>query len=100
MRHSINRSISILFATSHQSPGSCATTVPEFIAYAKANPGRTSTILRNRLYTGWFEWNGKLIQGRHEPLVSVELWERVQDMMMDASRTMPSAAGATSPSRV
>jgi site-specific DNA recombinase len=39
------------------------------------------TILRNRLYTGWFEWNGKLYQGRHEPLVSVELWERVQDVM-------------------
>jgi hypothetical protein len=24
------------------------------------------TILRNRLYTRRFEWNGKLIQGRHE----------------------------------
>jgi site-specific DNA recombinase len=36
------------------------------------------SILRNRLYTGQFEWNGKLIQGRHQPLVSVELWERVQ----------------------
>ena len=39
------------------------------------------TILRNRLYTGWFEWNGKLIQGRHEPLVPVELWERVQGVL-------------------
>ena len=39
------------------------------------------TILRNRLYTGWFEWNGKLIQGRHEALVPVELWERVQDVI-------------------
>jgi site-specific DNA recombinase len=39
------------------------------------------TILRNRLYTGWFEWNGKLIQGRHEPLVPVELWERVQEVI-------------------
>ncbi len=28
------------------------------------------TILRNRLYTGQFEWNGKLIQGKHEPLVN------------------------------
>src|SRR5262245_18794457 len=36
------------------------------------------TILRNRLYTGCFEWNGKLIQGRHEALIPVELWERVQ----------------------
>ena len=39
------------------------------------------TILRNRLYTGWFEWNGKLIQGKHEPLVPVELWERVQGVL-------------------
>ncbi len=39
------------------------------------------TILRNRLYTGWFEWNGKLHQGKHEPLVSVELWDRVQGVL-------------------
>ena len=39
------------------------------------------TILRNRLYTGWFEWNGKLIQGKHEALVRVELWERVQGVL-------------------
>src|SRR5437660_5450687 len=39
------------------------------------------TILRNRLYTGWFEWNGVLIQGRHEALIRVELWERVQGVL-------------------
>src|SRR3954468_551932 len=39
------------------------------------------SILRNRLYTGLFEWNGKLIQGRHQPLISVELWERVQGVL-------------------
>jgi site-specific DNA recombinase len=39
------------------------------------------TIFRNRLYTGWFEWNGKLIQGRHDALVPVELWERVQGVL-------------------
>jgi hypothetical protein len=39
------------------------------------------SILRNRLYAGWFEWNGKLIQGRHEALVPIELWERVQDVL-------------------
>ena len=38
-------------------------------------------ILRNRLYTGQFEWNGKPYQGKHEPLVSFELWERVQGVM-------------------
>jgi site-specific DNA recombinase len=39
------------------------------------------SILRNRLYTGQFEWNGNLIQGRHQPLISVELWERVQGVL-------------------
>ncbi len=39
------------------------------------------TILRNRLYTGWFEWNGKLYRGKHDVLVSVELWERVQGVL-------------------
>ena len=39
------------------------------------------TILRNRLYTGEFEWNGRLYEGRHEPLVARELWERVQGVL-------------------
>ena len=39
------------------------------------------TILRNRLYTGEFEWNGHLYKGRHEPLASRELWERVQGVL-------------------
>ena len=55
------------------------------LVYKKSGaPVPTSTvhsILRKRLYTGWFEWNGKLYQGKHEPLVSVELWERVQGVM-------------------
>ena len=48
---------------------------------AKVPVSTVHTVLRNRLYTGQFEWNGKRIQGKHEPLVSVELWERVQGMM-------------------
>jgi DNA invertase Pin-like site-specific DNA recombinase len=48
---------------------------------AKVPVSTVHSILRNRLYTGWFEWNGKLIQGRHEPLVPVELWERVQGVL-------------------
>src|SRR6516165_4312902 len=62
---------------------------------AKVPVSTIHTILRNRLYTGWFEWNGKLIQGRHEALVPVELWERVQGVL-DASPRRPSAAGTTS----
>jgi site-specific DNA recombinase len=48
---------------------------------AKVPVSTIHTILRNRLYTGWFEWNGKLIQGQHQALIPVELWERVQDVL-------------------
>src|SRR5580693_7358210 len=48
---------------------------------AKVPVSTVHSILRNRLYAGWFEWNGKLIQGRHEALVPIELWERVQGVL-------------------
>jgi len=54
---------------------------------ASGRPRRRSAIatsparIRTRLYTGWYEWNGKMIQGRHEPLVSVDLCERVPGVM-------------------
>ena len=48
---------------------------------AKVPVSTVHSILHNRLYTGQFEWNGKLIQGTHEPLVSIELWERVQGVL-------------------
>src|ERR1700719_4363793 len=38
-------------------------------------------ILRNRLYAGAFEWNGRPYRGTHQPLVSTELWERVPDVL-------------------
>ena len=40
-------------------------------------------ILRNRLYTGEFEWNGRRHKGRHQPLVTRDLWERVQNILSD-----------------
>ena len=49
----------------------------------------TSTIhkvLRNRIYMGEFEWDGEVLQGSHQPLVTRELWEKVQDVM-DGRRT-------------
>jgi site-specific DNA recombinase len=45
---------------------------------AKVPVSAVHTLRRNRLHTGQFEWNGKLIQGTHEPLVPAEIWERVQ----------------------
>src|SRR6266446_6114442 len=38
-------------------------------------------ILRNRLYAGVFEWNGRPYPGTHDPLVSLELWKRVQGVL-------------------
>jgi DNA invertase Pin-like site-specific DNA recombinase len=38
-------------------------------------------ILRNRIYTGDFDWNGKTYKGTHSPVVSKELWQRVQDIL-------------------
>jgi len=37
--------------------------------------------LRNRIYAGAFEWNGRVYQGTHEPLISTETWENVQEML-------------------
>ncbi len=48
---------------------------------AKVPVSTVHNILRCRLYTGMFEWNGKLIQGKHQPLISADLWERVQGVL-------------------
>ena len=38
-------------------------------------------ILRNRLYMGEFEWDGAVYQGTHDPLVSRECWDQVQELL-------------------
>jgi len=38
-------------------------------------------MLRNPLYYGEFVWKGKLYKGTHKPIVSKELWQRVQDVL-------------------
>jgi site-specific DNA recombinase len=38
-------------------------------------------ILRKRLYMGDFDWDGTTYQGTHEPLVSRESWQRVQELL-------------------
>jgi site-specific DNA recombinase len=47
-------------------------------------PIPTSTahrILRNRVYSGEFQWHGKIYKGSHQALVSTALWQRVQDVL-------------------
>jgi len=43
--------------------------------------GTVHRVLRNRFYTGSFDWRGETYAGFHEPLVSMELWEAVQEIM-------------------
>jgi len=38
-------------------------------------------LFRNRMFTGKFFWQGKLCQGTYEPLISEELWLKVQEIM-------------------
>jgi site-specific DNA recombinase len=39
------------------------------------------TIPRNRIYTGDFDWDGRTHRGTYEPIVSRELWSRVQEVL-------------------
>lgn len=38
-------------------------------------------ILENPFYTGTFQWNGELYQGKHAPLISQTLFDRVQAVL-------------------
>jgi DNA invertase Pin-like site-specific DNA recombinase len=38
-------------------------------------------ILRNRIYSGDFDFDGTTYTGNYEPIVSRELWQRVQDVL-------------------
>ncbi|MGA7415172.1 MAG: recombinase family protein [Bryobacteraceae bacterium] len=38
-------------------------------------------ILRKRLYTGDFDWDGTTYAGEHEPLLTREVWQRVQELL-------------------
>jgi site-specific DNA recombinase len=55
------------------------------LVYRKSGaPVPVSTVhatLRNRLYMGEFEWNGRVYLGKHQPLVTRDLWERVQGVL-------------------
>ena len=47
------------------------------------------TILCNRLYTGDVEWNGEIYPGQHEPIISLEMWEKVQNILQGKSIKKP-----------
>ena len=45
------------------------------------------TILKNRFYLGYFVWQGVEYKGTHEPLISTQLFDQVQDVF--AGRNKP-----------
>ena len=54
-------------------------------------PVPVHAILWNRIYTGDFEWKGRYHRGKHQPLVTRELWQRVQGVLdaRNASKLRP-----------
>jgi site-specific DNA recombinase len=42
---------------------------------------KVHSILRNPIYTGNFVWKGQYFRGKHQPLVSHALWDRVQGVL-------------------
>ena len=38
-------------------------------------------ILRKRVHTGNFDWDGTKYAGTHEPLITQECWQRVQELL-------------------
>ena len=38
-------------------------------------------LLANKAYVGVIDWNGVLVQGQHQPLVTAEVFQRVQDLL-------------------
>lgn len=47
---------------------------------------RAYALLRDRFCMGEFEFQGDIYPGKHEPIVSRELWERAQDVLDGRSR--------------
>src|SRR5262249_6147195 len=43
-------------------------------------------ILTNRIYTGEFDWDGEQYQGTHEPIISKDLFQRVQSVFAEKGR--------------
>lgn len=56
----------------------------EGLHYRSGNTMATATvhkILRNRMYSGQFDWAGRIFQGTHQALVSMDLWNQVQAVL-------------------
>jgi DNA invertase Pin-like site-specific DNA recombinase len=48
-----------------------------------------NTILRNPFYAGVFKWDGQMVPGRHEPMLSLQDFERVQQTFRRPDQRRP-----------
>ncbi len=79
------------YATGAYSVAQVATMAADWgLRYRKSRkpvpPGKVHAMLRTRLYMGEFEWKGHCYPGIHEPLVSRDAWDRVQDILSGRAR--------------
>ena len=54
----------------------------------KLSKTRIYTLLRNPVYVGKVKYAGKLSQGNHEPIISEDIFNQVQEIHQKAKRTM------------
>ncbi len=66
--------------------------IPELIEDTRLSGAVIRNMLKRRLYCGEFKWHRKICQGKHEALVSKDLWKSVQpskDSLYPRSRRPP-----------
>lgn len=56
----------------------------------RVSKSRMHDLLRSRIYTGNFDFKGQFFEGIHEPIISEELWEEVQDILSGRNAISPS----------
>lgn len=58
---------------------------------SKANVPQSTVhkILRNRIYTGDFDWDGHMYKGTYKPIISHELWQVAQNIADDRCASRP-----------
>jgi len=47
---------------------------------------KVELILKNPFYAGQFRWHGKLVAGKHEPIITRDLFDRVQEVFVARER--------------
>ncbi len=63
----------------------------------RINRSYLETMLKSPFYVGRFLWQGIEYKGTHNPLVSLELFQRVQDALQDATSQSIASTSLLSP---